>query len=73
MKTDESKIGTMKKVNAIGKYYLENIKTDKFMKKNQKLKFTQAMVAVSPPLIQQKDGTEFDLEDELSTKPSFDL
>ena len=31
------------------------------------------MVAVSPPMIQQKDGTEYDLEAELSTKPSFDV
>ena len=63
----------MKKVNAIGKYYLENIQTSRFMENNTKLKFTQAMVAVSPPMIQQKDGTEFDLEAELSTKPSFEV
>ena len=65
---------TVREVNKIGSHILSELSVPRWTEKDSGvLKFIQAMVAISPPSIQTKNGREFEFEQTLTSKPLIDL
>lgn len=64
---DQYKVKTMKKINDLGKFMIDELKMPKWMKQEDLTCFATTVISASPPQIQAKDGVEFEFEDGLTS------
>ena len=51
---------TIKTVNKVGKHLINNIRSPKHLAKDNMANYLHALVAVSPPKVQDKDSAQFE-------------
>ena len=64
---EQYKVKTMKKINDLGKFMIDELKMPKWMKQEDLTCFATTVISASPPQIQSKDGVEFEFEEGLTS------